>query len=816
MTEVERICLAALDRPAEERAAFLEDACHGDDALRHEVESLLAHASPAEQFIEQPAVAGAGALAGLSGLSLGQRLGPYQIIAKLGTGGMGEVYRAHDTQLGREVAIKILPVIFATDPERLARFEREARVLASLNHPHIAAIYGLEAGPPEAGPQSRALVMELVEGRTLADRIVDGPLRTAEALTIARQIAEALEAAHEKGIVHRDLKPANIKVTPDGVVKVLDFGLAKAEATPADARHPQADVTNSPTFRTGGTKQGVILGTAAYMSPEQSRGEAVDKRTDIWAFGCVLFEMLAGRAVFAAASFTETLSQVLKTEPDWQHLPADTPEGVRRLLRRCLTKDRARRLADIRDAQLDLEDDIAAPLAEGTVARSMDRRRVTAWIIGGAVLASVVTTSMLLLLRQQPEAPAADFALTIAPPSATGIQPVDSLRARPEISPDGSVVAYHDRMGTLQLRRLNAQSPEPLRPATGTATFSTMIWSSDSKYLVFPDGQTLKRIRVPDGAPEVVGRLPGAFPVGTLSDSGMLLFVCCQPGKVALFLVPEPGAEPMEISVPGLQERTFFGPWFLPDGEDFLISVVPQGSEEIATYVVTLRDGKPIDPVLLTRNAAGIRYTPSGGGRVLFVRNDNLYAQTLNRQTRRLEGDPEPIQQGVATRGTSALFSVSRSGVVVWRPGRAVLAQVTIFDRHGQRVGTAGAPSESGALNLSPDEEHVMVAARDGRSWLLEPNQPGRLNLPVGHLSMKWNRSSTGVLLPQASRIVERPISGSGEDRELARVPLCPCAYRRRVGRPLHCSVQGQYVHAVLCPSGCRRRRRSRDEGSDR
>ena len=321
MTEVERICLAALDRPAEERAAFLEHACHGDEALRHDIESLLAHASPAEQFIEQPAVAGAGALAGLSGLSLGQRLGPYHIVARLGAGGMGEVYRAHDTQLGREVAIKILPVVFAADPERLARFEREARVLASLNHPHIAAIYRLERSNGQT-----ALVMELVEGLTLADRIADGPLRTAEALTIARQIAEALEAAHEKGIVHRDLKPANIKVTPDSVVKVLDFGLAKTEATPADASHPQADATNSPTFRTVGTKQGVILGTAAYMSPEQSRGEAADKRTDIWAFGCVVFEMLAGRSVFAAASVTETLSEVLKTEPDWQRLPADTPD----------------------------------------------------------------------------------------------------------------------------------------------------------------------------------------------------------------------------------------------------------------------------------------------------------------------------------------------------------------------------------------------------------------------------------------------------------------------------------------------------------
>jgi hypothetical protein len=694
-------------------------------------------------------------------LAPGTRLGAYEVSALIGAGGMGEVYRARDTTLKRDVALKVLPQPFATDADRLARFEREALTLASLNHPNIAQIYGVER-------QGGALVMELVEGPTLADGIVHGALPLDETLRIAQQIAEALEAAHDKAIVHRDLKPANIKITPNGIVKVLDFGLAKA----ASGETSSPDLSHSPTTVAGAdTRAGVILGTAAYMSPEQARGKVVDKRADIWAFGCVLFEMLSGRAPFARDTLTDTLAAVVQSDPDWQALPATTPARIRDLLRRCLQKDPQRRLRDIGDARLDIEDAVATPVATGNVASAVDRRRVIAWVIASAVLASVITASMLLLLRLQPAAPAADFTLTIAPPSASGIQPVDSLRARPEVSPDGSVVAYHDRMGTLQLRRLNAQSPEPLRPATGTDTFSTMIWSSDSKYLVFPDGQTLKRIRVPDGAPEVVGSLPGQFPVGSLSDNGMLLFVCCQPGRVALFLVPEPGAEPREISVPGLKEGTPFGPWFLPDGEDFLISTVPQGSEEVATYLVTLREGRPTDPVLLTRNASGIRYTPAGGGRVLFVRNDGLYAQALNRTARKLEGDPELIQQGVATRGTSAFFSVSRSGVVVWRPGRAVLAQVTMFDRSGQPIGTAGAPSESGALNLSPDEEHIMVAARDGRSWLLQPNQPGHFNLPRGHLSMKWNRSSTGFVLPQASRIVERPISGSGEGRELARVP---------------------------------------------
>ena len=383
----------------------------------------------------------------------------------------------------------------------------------------------------------------------------------------------------------------------------------------------------------------MILGTAAYMSPEQARGQVVDKRADIWAFGCVLFEMLTGRALFARDTLTDTLAAVVQSDPDWQALPAATPARIRDLLRRCLQKDPQRRLSGHRrrtsrhrGCHRCSSGDRERRSVQWTAAR------VTAWVIAGAVVASVITASMLLLLRRQPEAPAADLTLTIAPPSATGIQPVESLRARPEISPDGSVVAYHDRMGTLQLRRLNAQSPEPLRPATGTATFSTMIWSSDSKYLVFPDGtdaETNPCARwCARSRRQAARRIPRREPERQRHAPVRVL-----PARQSrLFLVPEPGAEPMEISVPGLQEGTLFGPWFLPDGEDFLVGVVPQGSEEIATYLVTLRDGKPIDPVLLTRNAAGVRYTPAGGGRVLFVRNDNLYAQTLNRKAPKTRG----------------------------------------------------------------------------------------------------------------------------------------------------------------------------------
>jgi eukaryotic-like serine/threonine-protein kinase len=347
---VQDLCHAALEREARDRRAFLAAACEGDDNLRREIESLLVHAERVDQFLDDSslqAVAHAMVLDSRGSL-IGCQVGAYEVVAYIGAGGMGEVYRARDAKLQRDVALKVLPDLFLNDPERLARFEREALVLASLNHPHIGAIYGLEESR-----DVRALVLELVEGPTLADRIAQGPMPLDDACSIAHQVAAALESAHQRGIVHRDLKPANVKIRPDGTVKVLDFGLAKAidQEGGSESRGPTATV--------GATGDGVILGTTSYMAPEQARGRPVDKRADIWAFGCVLYEMLTGQRVFAGESVTDTIAAILTREPAWQHIPPGTPAGIRRLLRRCLEKDLGRRLHDIADARLEIDETLA-------------------------------------------------------------------------------------------------------------------------------------------------------------------------------------------------------------------------------------------------------------------------------------------------------------------------------------------------------------------------------------------------------------------------------------------------------------------------
>ncbi len=453
-----------LARDESQRAGFLDAACAGDAALRQEVESLLAHEDTAERFMGVPALeVAAKGLGGDQRQSMtGRQIGAYQILSLLGAGGMGEVYRARDAKLGRDVAIKVLPASFASDPERLHRFEREARMLAALNHPHIGGIYGFEEADGVRG-----LVLELVEGDTLAEKLgelssvksrVSG-LPLDEALSIARQIAEALEAAHEKGIVHRDLKPANIKITPDGVVKVLDFGLAKAFV--GDASGP--DLSQSPTATAGGTREGMILGTAAYMSPEQARGKPVDKRTDIWAFGCVLYEMLTGRAAFAGETISDTIAAILEREPEWRALPAQTPAGIRQLLRRCLDKDPKRRLRDIGDARIEIDDVQSGLQQDGRVAQApAGSRRRLAWTSALALIALIAAAMGVWALRPAPTAPEARLEINTPPTRDPSLA----------ISPDGLKIVFVGRsagQSQLWLRSLDSPLARPL-PGTERAS----------------------------------------------------------------------------------------------------------------------------------------------------------------------------------------------------------------------------------------------------------------------------------------------------------------------------------------------------------
>jgi len=448
---IEELCHGALERDVTLRAAFLHEACAGDDELRQEVESLLAQEGQVVGFLEASPLQEIAAQAGGEAMSfgnepaaspdaaqeasqaeslVGRQLGSYLVRAKIGEGGMGEVYRAFDTKLRRDVALKVLPRPFARDPERLARFRREAQLLASLNHKNVAAIYGFEELP-----EANFLVLELVEGETLAERIKRRGPQTApqiiikDALTLAGQIAEGLEAAHRKGITHRDIKPSNIKVTPEGEVKVLDFGLAKAFA----GDRANADLSELPTLEPGPTKDGQILGTPAYMSPEQVRGQEVDKRTDIWAFGCVLYELLTGQRPFRGDTIQDTIGKVLEREPDWQALPASLPEKIRDLVGRCLRKEASRRLQDIGDARIEIEETLAAltPLAIPTASapevaavpqRTPKWRKALVWSLSSIILAVLAATTV-WYLRPTSQQPVMRLTMGIAPADQlTGFQ----------------------------------------------------------------------------------------------------------------------------------------------------------------------------------------------------------------------------------------------------------------------------------------------------------------------------------------------------------------------------------------------------------
>jgi eukaryotic-like serine/threonine-protein kinase len=700
----------ALACTPEERGAFLKKACDGDHALLAEVESLLRYESDAARFLESPAAVVAGDVARTSDgrQMIGRQLGSYTIVAPLGAGGMGEVYRARDRKLGRDVAIKILPSHFTADPERRSRFAREARLLATLNHPHIGAIYGLE----ETGGAT-ALVLELVEGPTLADRLERGRLPIAEARAIARQIAEALDAAHEKGIVHRDLKPANIVLqssanasgVPSGQprAKVLDFGLAKTMAAV-----PDDDLTQQRPGSFDGTGEGRILGTPAYMSPEQARGQAVDKRTDIWAFGCVLYEMLSGRRPFDGDTMSDTFVSILEREPQWDALPAETPASIRTLLERCLRKDPRHRLHDIADARIEL-DDGSQPLAstrsatDATPPTSISVRDRLGWLVAAAL---ALTWGGTMLLTRRDVAPAPEpVEFPILPPEGSSFSP---LAVDFAVSPDGRHIAFiaNSKAGSsLWVRSLAAVD---LRPIRGTDGARNPFWSPDSQSIGFFAGNQLKTVRASGGAAVVPLPWPvsmpgnweslGFAPTGTWNRQDIVVFGPSSDGNLYQIDVKRGGpATPVTTPTTFPYRR----PSFLSDGQRFLYSSGEGTKNELRvgslTTAATVVIGTFESPVSF------------GAGHLFFTRGGNIMAQSFNEDTPRLEGDPVLLRAQVRTdmRGNRG-FSVSTNGRFVFLAPARTEPQLTWLDRSGRPVGTLGPPGMAGGnLELSPDGQQL-------------------------------------------------------------------------------------------------------------
>jgi serine/threonine-protein kinase len=643
-------------------------------------------------------------------LAVGVRLGPYEILSALGAGGMGEVYRARDTRLDRDAAIKLLPEAFAFDPDRVARFRREAKTLASLNHPNIGGIYGLE----EEANGVTGLVLELVEGPTLADRVEHGAIPLDETLPIARQIADALAAAHEQGIIHRDLKPANIKVRDDGTVKVLDFGLAKAldPRSAVDGR-----VTASPTITTPAmTQMGVILGTAAYMSPEQAKGRAADKRSDVWAFGCVLYEMLTGKRAFPGHAVSDTLAMVLQSEPDWSALTSTLPVSIRSLLQGSLKKDRRDRIAEISTA-LFLLNQPHAVSTDASVGQRPPQQR-PAWqrwgvLLLGVVIGAAAAAIGVWKLQPSPAVPVSRFAITLP----QGKQLTSNNRQAVALSPDGTRMVYVAD-GRLYARSM---SEFEARVVTGTDIATNPVFSPDGQSLVFwsPVDRTLKRIALIGGVPVTICAVSPA-PAGISWGNDGILFAQSGTG---ILRVSSIGGAPEVLVALGSVEGLVHGPQMLPDGHTLLFTIAPGAGgasgdrwDHARVVVQSLKTGAR---KTLVEGGADGRYVPTG--HILYALGGTVFAVPFNMATLEVTGGPVPIIEGVrrvaaVTVGT-AQFAFSNSGSLVYEPGPALRGQqdLFLFDRSGGAQALKLPPGSYGYPRVSPDGKRLALETSDGK-----------------------------------------------------------------------------------------------------
>jgi len=696
-------------------------------------------------------------------LLTGQRIGVYEIRALIGAGGMGEVYRAHDTRLGRDVAIKILPRAFTADPDRLARFEREARMLASLNHPNIAAIYGFEESNGV-----RALVLELVEGETLADKLSTGGLPFATALAIARQIAEALDAAHEKGIIHRDLKPANVKITPQAIVKVLDFGLAKLA-------EPTGDAAETAAVTSGRTHAGALLGTAAYMSPEQARGQTLDKRTDIWAYGCVLYEMLTGQSAFSGASIADILADVLGREPDWNALPGTVPSTIVRLLHRCLEKDSGRRLRDIGDVRLDLEDASPAPPVRVTPRVSGAMKAVV--VAATLLTVSAIALSIRTLTRVAPASPPT-MRLTLVPPSDRPFSLSEADRDF-AISRDGNRLVYVSGSDSeLILRAIDRNDAVRIGNVTGARS---PFLSPDGQWVGFFVGVSnteLKKISITGGPAISLARVPGGARGATWGQDDTIVFSTSQ-GR--LLRVQASGGEPAVLSTPdsALGETGHIFPSFLPSGQTIVFAVIHRGDPVENTQIVAL-DLKTGRRKLLLSGGSQPEYVEPGY--LVYVAGGSILAARFNAASLDVIGEPVSVVDHVTTNATtgSAEFSLSASGTLVYLPGGVLgtARSLVWVDRQG-REETIGVPPRMYTYSrISPDGHRAAVELRDQEQdiwiWDFGRQTLTRLTTDAGQdMFPVWTNDGQRIIFtsgPPPQNLFWQPADGTRKAQPLTKV----------------------------------------------
>ena len=734
-SRAERIFDAALDRPPAERAGFLAEACAGDDALRSTVESLLRHYGTAGSFLEEPAVKFAGAGSAQPAASLvGRQLGTYRIVGVLGAGGMGEVYRAHDTRLGRDVAIKILPSVYHADPERRMRFDREARLLASLNDPNIGTIHGIAEAEGVL-----VIVLELVEGETLAERLLRGALPLTEALTIARQIAEGLQAAHEKGIVHRDLKPANIKITPQGAVKILDFGLAKIAADP-----PGAEVTHSAAALAAHTQEGMLAGTAPYMSPEQARGKNVDKRTDIWAFGCVLYEMLTGRAAFAGDTVADTLAAIVERDPVWTALPATIPSSIRQLLVRCVEKNANRRLHDIADARIEIDDALnSTPPSRAAPVIGAHRRP---WVPAIALVVVASVSAIWVWNARDRGAPVAIrprmSRMILTPPGAASL-PITGGHSL-AITRDGTRVVYvgNDR-SQIFLRPLPQLGPTPIY--TAAAPLSWISISPDDEWLAFVEGYQLKKVALTGGPVTTIAVGIQSAGATWTSDGGLIIGDTVPANGLQRV---SPTGPPAMLTRPAEAkgERDHLWPVMLPGdrGVLFTITAVTGGLGAAQVAVLNLATG--VYKVLVP----GASHAHYATGHLLYRVAGTLRAVPFDLTTLETQGVPTTVLTGVLTQGTPQ-FAVA-DGTLAYVESAADAASATTFvwvDRQGKEQPLAAPPKAYSQPRLSPDGTKVAVAIAGEGVWLwrLQQQTLTLLNFDTANgFSPVWTRNGRGLV----------------------------------------------------------------------